>query len=327
MKNLSDINEALALLFKGSVTFGGLILFIYFADTHFYPSSLTAGDALLLLLTTLSFGTIFLIGLGYGAFSTLWIVALLLKIYRATRPSPLAAVPETLQGSPSTATETTAKWYEIFARPTHVLRLSKVIRSRIYYVCSVFVFSIVIIFFINSNQNYKSLIMSFCGGGILLIFGLAVEKEEAESPTALPQNYIKIPEEEKRAQKKKITLITLAVFITIFLIARPNFLAELSMKVISVRIDDTTLYLNKENAEKLKDISSAMGAPLCIEAGESGNVWLAYRVDVLWNSIGPTMDVRIGQHESPANPVDVPLDASGVYAIRSAQTKTSLHCP
>ncbi|KQR77037.1 hypothetical protein ASG35_12245 [Burkholderia sp. Leaf177] len=74
------IPHLFGLAWKAVIVLGGLVLVTYCYFENILPDGLTTGDAFFLASAAMSIAAIAIVGLGYGAFATVWLVKLMVTI-------------------------------------------------------------------------------------------------------------------------------------------------------------------------------------------------------------------------------------------------------
>jgi hypothetical protein len=81
LKSLATfIPHLFSLAWKAVIVLGGLVLVTYCYFENILPDGLTTGDAFFLASAAMSIAAIAIVGLGYGAFATVWLVKLIVTI-------------------------------------------------------------------------------------------------------------------------------------------------------------------------------------------------------------------------------------------------------
>lgn len=302
-------DAAFKVAFKLATAFGLVLILCYCIRIDFYPKSLTVGDAVLFLFSILSFGFLEVLGVLYGATSTLWILSLLFRFLSGHAKHRF------------TDETTDAKFSVRYTKNFRQVRLRKGVRGKSTFLFSLFTSAlflyILAIVYSNPHQaNAEQIIrlfISLLGGGAIINVALAFES--APKPNSLNN------------ENRYIRFFALPLFALLFplLFGGAGFLTDVSMRMIGVRVENTPIILGEKGFKFVNNLAKKYRIPLTDCGAGPSEEHIVYGADILWHSIGSIARLRLGaadQNERKVGKsfVEFNLDDAEVQAMKSSST-------
>lgn len=290
-------NALLNLFYKFGILAGASIVMVYCIRLGFHPKDMSVGDALLFLFSLFSFASIEIIGLLYGAASSLWLVCMLAWVTGkfATHKFPLKDDSDRNKQSELFLSKVVVIIGEIkrlkWLLPETQKRLKASLNNGFLIVVSIFLF---LLFGLTCfNIMYKKEIthpiaifmLGFWVAGFILLLATALES----APTKNESN------EQSASEKRWLPRLYFlaAIFCIPLVIGSPGYMLEMSMQLIGLRVENMPVQVSEENFSKITEIADRIGIPVLDCKISNTKEHIVYGLDVLWHGVGSVAYVRI----------------------------------
>lgn len=270
---------------------GLLIVFVYSAQTGFFPKGLSTADSIVFIFSLLAFGIVVTVGVLYGAFALLWLFVIWDEINAAR----------------------IARWrrdgQDEDRRPGG-FRLIPALRRRplafmSFFVCAFFGVSLLIAS--ETSPDRFGLLWQFVQGyfvaGFLVMFTfvepLFTDKQTDKQPQIQPA--------------QRVAIFGIAI-IALFVFGSIDQIMATTMRMVGVRHERAPIELSASNFARVLALSTAAEAKLvsCPLPGTE-NV-LLFDADLLWYGVGAKALLRLND---PKGTLSVEIDDSGVWPLHA----------
>lgn len=275
-ERLEPVDLLLNISWKLTLSVGALVLICYCALEGVIPDGVTAGDALLLVFSVLSFGAILAVGTFYGALSTLWLLRAILAIGNSIlkrRGRPTASLHKALDS-----------WFVWGA----VSGLCFVVFAVMFYVI-----------WVNGNRRMVDIIVFFPLAGFLMVcfFGT-------------------VPPDGKRMGWRMATVAFVAAFYVASNFGRAPLLDLTMGVLGVRTLPNDALIVGKDYRDRMESWATLYGIPLQSCAIAGANQWLLQNAVGVWHGIGATSYVRISATSGDAKSLLIPVAAKDLTVLR-----------
>ncbi len=288
-KNVKELTELLSTVttfgYRTAAGIGGLATFAYLRLINFFPSGMTPGEVLFFLFIAFAFAITYLLVIGYGAFSTLWLVKACTSFRNVVSFDDAALVSRLFsdQGAPET-------WRSVFRDRWHGVRM-RATRARIdnlYAVpvsaqgwflglCSLFVFVYFVLSVIEFDSGpFTQLMFAMTFAGFVALFFASVRPESGSHAS----------------HRARFIGLALAPIIVLLFYAGPRPLLNMVFGGLGIYVPNVSLELPASELDVIERISEHIDRPLVDCHRPSPAMILVHGADILWTGVGDQTVIR-----------------------------------
>ncbi|WP_288392138.1 OmpA family protein [uncultured Herbaspirillum sp.] len=329
-RSLKDLGEAYntvaSLFYKIAAAIGAIVVFAYLFEIGFFPAGLTAAEVIFFVFVAMGFGLVYLMLLGFGALSAIWLVNLIVCLRNSIRFRRQRG----MKGWRSWhfPKKWNVRWaHRVRFRSTRTSRLNfhplhPELRGAFYTAISVLSFLFLVSLALTTNaSSVKRLIAGiFVGGFIALMFSNGETNRTRKTP----------PKKSYWTSTRFRLFLALSLPLVALIPLRGTMdLVHVVFQQLGIRMMNVSVEVPAAERESVQRISDALNRPLldCHRLSK-GDRLLIHHANVLWTSVGNTTYLsftlenpnRPGWLEpdpKPLQEVMLRIDTSAVHIIEA----------
>ncbi|MBB2984658.1 OmpA family protein [Paraburkholderia tropica] len=319
-------NTIASLFYKISAAIGAIVVFAYLFEIRFFPAGLTAAEVIFFVFVAMGFGLIYLVLLGFGAVSAIWLVNLIVwfrnslrfRRRRGKKGWRAWCIPKKWQ----------IRWaHRVRFRSTRLSRrgfhpLHSELRGVVYTAVSILLCLFLVSLTLTAGASSVQRLMGgiFVGGFIALMFSNGEARSGQNRPAK--KGYW------TSAWFRLLLAVVLPLIILIMLRGAMD-LVHVVFQQLGIRMMNVSVEVPVTELESVERISDALNRPLLdCHRSSKGSRLLIHHVNVLWTGVGSTTYLSLevdnpvrpgwfGPDPKPLQEAMLRLDTSSVHVLEA----------